>query len=163
MSSSKAKPWYKQFWPWFLIVIPLTSMVLSFTMIHFAYNTEDSLVIDEYYKEGRGINMQLTKIQEAKAKGITTSLSVVDGSIELRFKSGLPESAEALALDFQHATLEKKDFSVLLVRDANGIYRATTDNDVNGKWKLSLHPIDQQWRIQQTLSLPRQEAFSFNP
>ena len=138
-------------------------MVLSFNMIRLALTTEHSLVVDEYYKEGRGINMQLTKIQEARAKGIRTKLLVADGNIELLFESGLPESGEALALDFQHATLERKDFSVLLVRDANGVYRATTDNAINGKWKLSLHPVNEQWKIKQSVSLPRQDAFDFNP
>ena len=163
MTHSKQTPWYKQFWPWFLIIIPLTSMVLSFTMIHFAYNTDDSLVIDEYYKEGKGINMQLTKIQEARVLGIETKMAVTNEAVELTFVSGLPASGEALSLVFQHATLETKDFSLMLLRDANGIYRATLEHPADGKWKVSLQPLNEQWRVQNTVSLPRKEPFSFNP
>ena len=162
MTNSQQKPWYKQFWPWFLIIISLTSMVLSFTMIHFAYNTEDSLVIDEYYKEGKGINLQLTKIQEARVQNIKTLLSVTDESVEVTFLSGLPETGEALSMNFQHATLESKDFSLMLLRDGNGIYRATLENDTDGKWKISLQPLNEHWRIQNTVSLPRKEPFAFD-
>lgn len=132
-------------------------------MIHLAVNTEDSLVIDEYYKEGKGINMQLTKYQEAKVQGIETLLTISAENIVLTFTSGAPVSGEALRLKFQHATLEKYDFSVLLTKDAQGNYRAEVDNPTDGKWKVTLQPMSDQWRITQTLSLPRKEAIDFIP
>ncbi|MFT4810576.1 MAG: hypothetical protein ACI9LX_003944, partial [Paraglaciecola sp.] len=66
MQSDIPKVWYKQFWPWFLIIVPLTSMVLSFTMMNLAFTGKDSMVIDDYYKEGRVINLKIKKLQQAK-------------------------------------------------------------------------------------------------
>lgn len=163
MNSPTEKVWYKQFWPWFLIFVPACSMVLSFTMIKLAVDTEDSLVIDDYYKEGKGINLQITKLQEAKAKNIQTQLFVNQSNIELEFISGLPKSGEALQLFFQHATLETKDFSVMLLKDANNVYRAQVDHPIDGKWKISLLPIDEQWKISQSISFPRSDKIPFNP
>ena len=163
MQSDPPKIWYKQFWPWFLIVVPLSSMVLSFTMMNFAFNSEDSLVIDDYYKEGRGINLEIKKLQQAKILNISTKAQVFSDYVEVIFISGKPDNGKALTLDFFHSTQEFKDFSVILLRDANGTYRAPFTAEVSGKWKLSLHPIDENWKIQKVVSLPQTNSFNIKP
>ena len=77
MQSDIQKVWYKQFWPWFLIIVPLTSMVLSFTMMNLAFTGEDSMVIDDYYKEGRAINLKIQKLQQAQNLNISTKTQCV--------------------------------------------------------------------------------------
>lgn len=163
MKSKDQVVWYKQFWPWFLIIVPLTSMVLSFTMMYLAFTNEDSMVIDDYYKEGKGINVQLQKIQKAKDLHINTSVLINLQNIELTFVSGEPSNGQAIILDFYHATQEHKDFTVSLFKDAKGIYRAPIDADITGKWKISLHPFEQSWKIQKTISLPRASKFELAP
>jgi hypothetical protein len=163
MQSDTQQIWYKQFWPWFLIVVPLTSMVLSFSMLRLAFTGEDSMVIDDYYKEGRGINLQIQKLQEAKILNITTKTQVFSDYVEVTFISGAPANGEALILDFFHSTQKFKDFSVNLLRDANGIYRAPLTSDTSGKWKLSLHPIDENWKIQKIIALPQSIPFDLKP
>ncbi|WP_158968900.1 FixH family protein [Paraglaciecola sp. L3A3] len=163
MQTSNSIIWYKQFWPWFLIIVPLTSMVLSFTMMYLAFTTEDSMVIDDYYKEGKAINVKIKAIQKAKELNIVSQLVINNNKIELSFVSGLPEDDSALVMDFHHATQDFKDFSVTLFKDAKGIYRAPHDYDVAGKWRISLHPFNDDWKIQQMVSLPRQQTFEFKP
>lgn len=163
MQSDTPKIWYKQFWPWFLIVVPLTSMVLSFTMMNFAFNSEDSMVIDDYYKEGRGINLKIQKLHQAKILNIATKIQVMSDYVEVIFVSGAPDNGEALILDFFHSTQKFKDFSVTLLRDANGTYRAPLTGDVSGKWQLSLHPINENWKIQKVVSLPQATPFDLKP
>lgn len=163
MQSDIPKKWYKQFWPWFLIVVPFSSMVLSFTMMNFAFNSEDSMVIDDYYKEGKGINLNLQKLQQAKVLNISTQAQILSDSIEVTFISGAPQKGAALTLDFYHSTQKFKDFSVTLLRDANGIYRAPLTADVSGKWQLSLHPFDESWKIQKVIALPQSNAFDLKP
>ena len=163
MQSDIPKIWYKQFWPWFLIVVPLTSMVLSFTMMNFAFNSEDSMVIDDYYKEGRGINLKIQKLQQAKTLNISTKTQVFSDYVEVTFFSGAPEKGEALVLDFFHSTQKFKDFSVTLLRDANGTYRAPFTADITGKWQLSLHPMDENWKIIKVVSLPQSNPFELKP
>ncbi|GAB5380673.1 MAG: FixH family protein [Aliiglaciecola sp.] len=163
MKQSDSSPWYKQFWPWFLITIPLISIILSVTMLNLALNTEDSLVIDDYYKEGKAINMELSKVQEARVRNIKTELFVIDDKISLTFLTGAPESGEALELHFYHATLEKNDFTILLTRDAKGIYRATAPNVIAGKWNITLSPVDESWKIINEIVYPKSTTTSFNP
>ncbi|MCH1414054.1 MAG: FixH family protein, partial [Glaciecola sp.] len=68
--SSDNNPWYKQFWPWFLIIVPLSSMIFSLNYAKLAVTTQNDLVVDEYYKEGRGINTRLDKFERALQLGI---------------------------------------------------------------------------------------------
>ncbi|MCF2947063.1 FixH family protein [Paraglaciecola aquimarina] len=163
MQNTESLPWYKQFWPWFLIIVPATSMVLSFTMMHLAFTNEDSMVIDDYYKEGKGINVKLQAIENAKALNIVIQAKITNQNIELTFISGEPENGEALTLDFYHSTQEHKDFSTKVFRDANGIYRAPIDKVIDGKWRLSIHPFTNSWKIQKTISLPQESAFEIKP
>jgi hypothetical protein len=163
MQSDSPKIWYKQFWPWFLIVVPLTSMVLSFSMLRLAFTGEDSMVIDDYYKEGRSINLKIQKLQQAKVLNISTKIQLFSDYVEVTFISGKPVNGEALILDFFHSTQKFKDFSIVLLRDANGIYRAPLTTDVSGKWQLSLHPFDENWKIQKIVSLPQTKPFDLKP
>lgn len=155
--------WYKQFWPWFLITIPLVSIILSATMLKLALTTENSLVIDDYYKEGKGINLQLDRIEKAKAKNISTELLSSGNSISITFLSGKPSSGEALKLYFNHATLASKDFNILLSQDANGIYRTQLSQPLAGKWYVTLTPLNEEWKVSQPLSFPRSNAILLEP
>lgn len=163
MEELDTKPWYTQFWPWFLICIPVSSFIVGGIVVSFATDGTNSLVVDDYYKEGKSINARLDKIEEAKALNITSKLNISSELIELEFLSGAPQSQEALILDFFHVTQEARDFKILLSADANGIYRANIDASINGKWRLRLTPIDEKWKVQKTVILPTSTAISFNP
>jgi hypothetical protein len=163
MEELDSKPWYKQFWPWFLICIPLSSFIVGGIVVSYATDGTNSLVVDDYYKEGKAINARLDKIEKAKELNITTTLSINDDLISVEFLSGAPQSRQALKLDFYHVTQEAKDFFVLLSADANGIYRAQTDTNINGKWRLRLTPLDESWKVQKTAVLPASTAIKFNP
>lgn len=162
-STDATTPWYKQFWPWFLIVVPLSSMIFSLNYAKLAVTTDNDLVVDEYYKEGRVINTRLDKITQAQALDIDTTLLITGGSVALTFNSGAPKQGKALKLNFYHVTIAARDFELLLARDANGVYRGTHDSDIIGKWKVSLMPLDAQWKVQKTLQLPYSGNISFVP
>jgi hypothetical protein len=41
------QPWYKQFWPWFIIALPASVVVASFFTLWLAVSNPDHLVVDE--------------------------------------------------------------------------------------------------------------------
>ena len=59
-------PWYKQFWPWFLIALPASVVIGSFVTLGLFSKNAVSLVAEDYYKKGKGINIDLSKINAAK-------------------------------------------------------------------------------------------------
>lgn len=155
--------WYKQFWPWFLITIPVVSIILSVTMLNLAINTENSMVVDDYYKEGKGINLQLERVEIARKKNISTEIVTKGTSLSLNFLSGKPDTGAALKLMFSHATLESKDFEVLLAQDAQGVFRTQLEQPLSGKWYLTLTPLNLEWKISQSISFPLNRAILFEP
>lgn len=159
----KVVPWYKQFWPWFLIAIPTSSFIVGYIVISLSIDTSDSLVVDDYYKEGKAINAKLDKVYEAQRLRITTELMIDNGAVALKFHSGIPQDGTALKLAFYHTTIEDRDTSVLLSRDANGVYRGFVEASLEGKWQITLTPLDESWKVQRTLGLPRTGWFNFNP
>jgi hypothetical protein len=163
MHPTPEKVWYKQFWPWFLIAIPFTSMILSLSMLRFAFTGEDSMVVDDYYKQGKGININLQKIEKARSLNLKTQLLVSENSVELNFTDGELASAAALNLHFYHVTQEDKDTSITLIKDANGTYRGLIETNLTGKWQVSLQPYDEKWKIQQTISFPQTRPITFIP
>ncbi|GAB3018078.1 FixH family protein [Bowmanella dokdonensis] len=163
MKDAPPPPWYKQFWPWFLIAIPLVSIILSTKMLLLATSGQDSMVIDDYYKEGKAINLSLEKIQRARELGIDSLIHFEGQRITLRFVQGAPASGEALSLYFQHPTLKDKDFQLLLTQNADGAYSAQLPNALAGKWHLTLTPFDGEWKVLQEVGLPRQDPIVFRP
>lgn len=156
-------PWYKQFWPWFLIAIPLSSLIVGSIVISIATDGTNTMVVDDYYKEGKSINVRLDKIENAQKLGIKTTLLISLGSVELKFLSGAPKTGEALKLEFFHTTQEFKDITILLTRDASGVYRSNEEFPISGKWRLRLTPLDNSWKIQTRVILPQASPFTFNP
>ena len=45
MEREDTKPWYRQFWPWFIIALPASSVVAGLTTVWIAMQTTDSLVV----------------------------------------------------------------------------------------------------------------------
>ena len=41
------QPWYRQFWPWFIIALPASAVIASFFTLWLAISNPDHLVVDE--------------------------------------------------------------------------------------------------------------------
>lgn len=42
-----SKPWYRQFWPWFLIALPAISVIFSFATLYIAVSGADEVIAHE--------------------------------------------------------------------------------------------------------------------
>ncbi|KXI29481.1 nitrogen fixation protein FixH [Paraglaciecola hydrolytica] len=132
-------------------------------MLHLAFDSEDSIVQDDYYNEGRSINLDLHKVEQARVRNIETYMKFSADSVQIEVVQGDVGDGSALILDFFHSTQNFKDFKVTLLKDANGIYRGNIEQAIDGKWRISLHPHDNSWKIQQVVYLPQSKALLFKP
>lgn len=41
------QPWYRQFWPWFIIALPASAVIASFFTLWLAVSNPDTLVISD--------------------------------------------------------------------------------------------------------------------
>jgi hypothetical protein len=144
-------PWYRQFWPWFLILLPASVVVAGFTTLYIANRHSDDLVADEYYKEGLAINRQLEKKQRAAALGIEAKLTV-EGNQVLVHLSG-PESAQQLRLQLSHPLESDRDFTTFVVRSDEGRYRGRLQRPVAPRWHWTLErEAPDGWRLDGSLA-----------
>lgn len=152
-SQDKQKPWYKQFWPWFLIALPLSSVIAGVTTVIIAANTTDSMVVDDYYKDGLAINESLAKKNKAKDMGIEAELVFSENKLLVKVTSK-EAIKDSLFLNFQHATLSEKDFRLALKKDAKGNYYSELEDNVDGSWFISLFPYQESWELEKKVTLP---------
>lgn len=148
------KPWYKQFWPWFLIILPLTVVIWTVVTVIVFANNSVSLVTEDYYKKGKGINIDLTKINVANQLGLKATVYSESNTVMIEFDKGQLAHFPAINAMFAHRTLPDRDFSQLITADAKGIYRIKLVHELQGPWFIELTPHDSQWLIQGRISFP---------
>ncbi|MCE9678457.1 FixH family protein [Shewanella sp. AS1] len=163
MSQPQSQPqvWYKQFWPWFLIILPLCAVVASLYMLFLSIEHKDSLVSQDYYKEGKAINMDLAKVRQAKQLGLQFELTLKDNELTLVQHGGTPYLA-ALTVNFFHPTLAERDFSQVATADGDKRYRINLAEPLNGTWEVRLESFDTSWRIEKRLELQSNQHYWLN-
>lgn len=151
-------PWYRQFWPWFLMALPASAVIAGISTVFIATINKDNLVVDNYYKQGLAINQTLTQQELAKELGLSgnATLDVEQGKLNLLLSAVKSIDDPQLKLTLVHATLAELDQVVFLNRVATNNYSGTIKNLTTGKWHLILEPINAQWRIEASLALPQQ-------
>lgn len=151
------KSWFKQFWPWFLIALPMVAVVGSINLAITAMDNKPDMVVDDYYTQGKAINNDFALLN--KAKELNISATIKQSEKELLISLHGLENNSSISFSLYHSTLAVRDISTMLTADANGDFHFQSDQDLTGKWKLRVEPFDKSWRLQKTITLPR-ENFS---
>lgn len=144
--ANRPEPWYRQFWPWFLIALPLTAVVGSMITIYLATTRSDSMVVDDYARIGLSTQLRLERDSQARALGLSARLEIVDGAIAARLDGGLPTPPDMLFLTLSHPTQAWKDRRIELVTDG-AAYRGRIEMPPSDRWYVQLEPPDFSWRL----------------
>lgn len=150
--TEKNKPWYHYRLVWMMIAIPVTAIIMGVIMIWLAIDTDDGLVIDDYYKHGLEINQDISRSTKAADLGLSASVEFnrmgsSDGvkMFRVNFNKGLLDSYPTkLQLNLQHATRENSDVSVVLNHGIDDQYIGYTKEPISeGVWYFEI--ADQSW------------------
>ena len=141
-------PWYRQGWPWFIISIPLATMVAGIATLILAIQSPNSMVVDDYYKEGLAINQTRHRLVAADSMGLQGFLRGSAGKLMLQLQANQPVSDEVLQLKLIHSTRAELDQQVSLKRQSEGLYIADLPGTMPaGNWYLQLFPDSREWEI----------------
>lgn len=152
-------PWYKQFWPWFLIGLPASVVIASlFTFSLFSQN-KVSLVAEDYYKKGKGINLDLSRLAQADALNIHAQMQLNQNNVLFTLDKGNLDVFPTLHFLFQHRTLSDQDIKKTVNPDASGRYRFSLNDSIDGPWYIEVTSFDNQWSVNARQSLPISEPF----
>lgn len=148
------QPWYKQFWAWFILAPLIVVVIVCCITVTIAFKNRDDVVIDNYYKEGRMINMRVEEDKRAEALQLAGMLTfdLEVGEIWLQLSS-LEPLPEVLSLTLDHPAKESYDQHLLLKRVGEGRYRADLDRPLQHHWYLRVQPVSTEdleqvdWRL----------------
>jgi hypothetical protein len=139
------KPWYRQFWAWFILSPLITVVIVSSITVTLAVINADDRVVDNYYKEGRAINMRLDQDLLAISLGITARLRFdkLSGDLILILNSKADALPKFLLLELSHPAHSERDHKLLLTRTAANQYNTElSDELLDSRWYLRLLPLE---------------------
>ena len=140
-------PWYREPWPWLLMAGPAIVVVAGFLTLGFAIQSSDGLVADDYYKQGKAINMTLHRDARAQELGYRARISMTqEGRVALSFPEAAPGSAR-LRLTLHHPTRSGFDREIMLARGADGSYSAAMPAIDVARWSMTLEDEGRAWRL----------------
>ncbi|MBW2712955.1 MAG: FixH family protein [Deltaproteobacteria bacterium] len=160
-----AHPWYRYFWPWFLIGLLSFSILGSISLLVIAIRNPDPLVSDDWYQKGKGINQALERDHVASSMGLAAELSIDDvtGDVSLVLTSDEAAGTQPITLKLEHPTRADLDQRVVLRWvDHLQRFQGALDQPLRGRWYAMLSPeledvADSQsssWRLKQTITAP---------
>ncbi len=143
-------PWYRYLWPWLLISIPALAVVGSGITLWLALTSNNDLVVDDYYREGRTINRTIARDQEAAHLGLRARIE--DSSeglrLELQAADPAPEFPATLRLRLVHATEAARDRDVTLRSLGQGRYLGAGEHLPSAsRWAVVVEDPGAHWRL----------------
>ena len=126
MKREDTQPWYRQFWPWFIIALPAASVVGGLTTLWISLQTTDSLVLRSEDGVRNASDRQIAAERFATELGLAALLSIDSGTGTVRvvMRSGnLPVAPPTLALELSHPAFADRDRAITLnqaMPDAEG-------------------------------------------
>ena len=154
MEREDTDPWYRQFWPWFLIALPAFAVVAGLYTFWLAMQSQDSLVV----QSDDGMNVVTERNMAAEAKAVRLGLAAeVDIQLEtgavVVSLSSLPgvDLAASLQLRMRHPTMAPRDAAIDVVRampsaDGKPLWAGHFIKPLTGRYYVILSSGD-DWRL----------------
>ncbi|ATH76505.1 FixH family protein [Vreelandella hamiltonii] len=166
MSDTPIQPWYKQFWPWFLLALLSSSIVVSITFAVLSIKTADGMVVQEdYYEHGKAINMVLAKQERANELGLSAELRIDPLTSDIVLDLTGDDRPETLYLTLIFPTQDDRDQEFVLQHVREGRYITQGPDNLRYRWYIQLQPqqTDADWRLIGEARFPNEESVALLP
>lgn len=160
LDTQSQAPWYKQTWLWFVLAPVIAVVIYAAIFIYLAVTTSDGIVKDDYYKVAKGISVDTTRADAARALGLHGNLMIdgVTGDVQLQLQGNKP-LPDTLDLDIVHPTHQKYDQRLhLRSAGAKGIYLASLQEHLLGKRYVIIEPANKGWQLRLEIHPPYDQS-----
>ncbi|NRR29418.1 FixH family protein [Oxalobacteraceae bacterium] len=153
-----AVPWWRQRWPWLLMLGPFLVLLAGGYTGWLAFSSQDALVVGDYYRQGKAINQDLRRDRVATTLGLSMVLGydARTGRLAGRIGAAAGVPAGRLLLHLAHATQPEKDVQLVLLPDADGRFTAALPLLERSRWVVLAENEQRNWRLAGTWHWPLQ-------
>ncbi len=157
------QPWYRVPVVWLVIGIPVTSVVVTLSIVWISIVSFDGLIVDDYYRKGLEVNRDLMRDKNAHSINLSGLITVRNKKLDLVLEADSNETfPEQLELGFYHPTVSKRDVISALSQYESGHYRGSLPNELRyGKWIVSTGTSN--WRLQGIIFYEGEAQFKLQP
>ena len=149
------RPWHREPWVWLIIALPMSAVIAGMFTLYLAITTSDGLVVDDYYKRGKAINLDLARDQAAARYELEAQLMIdpQDGQVTVQLLSRDKLRPELVRMLLMHPTRAGHDQVVRLEPAGEGIYSGVISPLAPASWHVQLEADD--WRLSGRTPLPQ--------
>jgi len=156
MEEVQELPWYRQFWPWFIMALPAASVVGGLFTFYLA-GGEPSMVVDDYGRIAMATAQRAERTRRAEHLGLDARLvfaTKADSDAPLMAEAitvTLQQQVEtdqwpgALVLQLVHPTRSELDRTIQMP-GSRGRYTGRVDRPP-GRYYVSLSDAEETWRL----------------
>ncbi|MBI5751925.1 MAG: FixH family protein [Hydrogenophilales bacterium] len=162
-SMNQQRPWYRDYWPWFLIALPASAVVAGFITLWLAIQSDDGVVVDDYYKQGLAINRTLARDETAARLQLAAHMRLAGGNVELTLSGRLASHPDRITLRIAHPTRAGMDQTAVLTHIGNGRYTGHAQLPAPGRWTLVLEDPGKIWLLHGRIMQGMEEAVTLKP
>ena len=148
------KPWYQYPYVWLVISLPLSAVIAGTYTIYLAVISDDGLVNDDYYEEGKLINLVKERDEMAEKLGLVSALNLDQeaGKVKLLLTANSDFTyPEKLKISFLNKTRKGFDQELMLTRSGKNLYVAALPDLVVGNWYVQIET--DSWRILESTTI----------
>jgi hypothetical protein len=157
-------PWYSHPWPWLLMLGPLLVVLAGAYTIWLSFARQDALVVDDYYKQGKAINLDLGRDRVAAGLKMRFGMrydaanGVLSGTI---FSLGQPAKG-GVVINLVHSTQPEKDIRLQVQPDMNGRFSVALNLLDIARWQVLVEGERRDWRLLGTWAWPQQQEIELS-
>lgn len=148
MELQDTKPWYRHFWPWFMLGILGLGICASSIAVTLAVRNPPDIVSGDYRPLGKLLVDSHLRHDRAVALGLSGELMLTPERLGLSVAAADPASLPAtLMLQVQHPADSARDQQILMRRHAAGTYRGVPVGALPVRGRIIVSDTARDWWI----------------
>ena len=153
-SNQTPMPWYKEYYVWLIILFPMLAVIGGIVTMILAMESNDGLVVDDYYRKGLEINRVLDRDKNAIDYQLNADVrfnrELEEVLIAITATSNFVYPA-AISVTFLHATRSGFDKEINMLLTHDNIYSGNLSVLAPGKWYVYIQ--HDNWRLIKTINI----------